>query len=258
MTVLTFPSSQDPDPECWTTAHRGYWNNVANRYDDLYTTSWSRRENQLVSQRLAAAQLPDDPVILDLGCGTGLGATLVRQVRPDASYVGVDLSPAMLDIAQRRDPDGTYITETFDEGLAFLDTASVDCVLALFSTMSFSLDSTRMLESIRRVLKPSGWGYVSALGSASISSLRRPIPSRYRTRGDEDLEGVTAHRFKAADLRAKALALGLSEVQVSGMNAFSGVAEVSPLWWPGRVLSYVKPDLSHLLELTFRKPHEGA
>lgn len=99
---------------------------------------------------------------------------------------------------------------------------------------------------------------MSALGTASISARRLPTPSLYRTRGDTQLDGVPAHRFGVSELRDSAVEAGLDDVHVSGMNAFSGVAELTPLWWPGRMLARVKPDLSHLLELTFRKPaHPG-
>ncbi|HSE26802.1 MAG TPA: methyltransferase domain-containing protein [Gemmatimonadales bacterium] len=43
--------------------------------------------------------------ILDIACGTGIVARLARaQVGPDARVVGVDLNPAMLEVARRTDP----------------------------------------------------------------------------------------------------------------------------------------------------------
>ena len=38
--------------------------------------------------------------VLDLGCGPGVTAITLAGVRPDASYVGVDLAPRMVDIAK--------------------------------------------------------------------------------------------------------------------------------------------------------------
>lgn len=148
-TTLTIRSSKAPDPEHWTSTHQTYWDTVAHRYDGFYTSCWSRRENKLVTQRLARADLPEEPVVLDLGCGTGLGASLVRRVRPNASYIGVDVSPTMLDLARRRHPTGAYVAGTFDSDITFIDSDSIDCVLALFSTLSFSVNSAQLLRSVR-------------------------------------------------------------------------------------------------------------
>jgi SAM-dependent methyltransferase len=64
------------------------------------------REQQLdllvaiVRAHCAAANLP--PHILDLGCGPGIVATRILDAIPGSTFVGVDASPPMLDMARAR------------------------------------------------------------------------------------------------------------------------------------------------------------
>jgi SAM-dependent methyltransferase len=49
------------------------------------------------------ARLPSDPrLILDLGCNTGMVSARAAAARPRATVVGIDRSPAMIDVARRR------------------------------------------------------------------------------------------------------------------------------------------------------------
>jgi ubiquinone/menaquinone biosynthesis C-methylase UbiE len=41
------------------------------------------------------------PRVVDLGCGPGLTAIALAEVRPDARIIGVDLAPRMIDVAQK-------------------------------------------------------------------------------------------------------------------------------------------------------------
>jgi len=254
---MTSRQARSSTPAEWAAAHQTYWDSIAERYDRFYDSSWSRRENRRVTSQLRKLPLSQRPVVLDLGCGTGLGATIIRDVRPEATYVGVDLSSAMLDQARLQHPGAAFLAGDFDEGFTHVGDESTDLVLALFSTLSFSENPTELLNSVQRVLKPGGIAYLSALGSSSVSS-RRNHASTYATRGDRRRGVIPVNRFTAAQLYASARAAGFSEARVSGINAFSGVAESSILWWPGLLLARIRPDLSHLLELTVSKAEHGA
>ena len=52
-----------------------------------------------------------DGLVVDLGCGSGIWA---RELA-DAGYkvLGIDISPAMIKIAQQRVPDGEFRVESF-------------------------------------------------------------------------------------------------------------------------------------------------
>lgn len=97
--------------------------------------------------------------VLDIGCGTGSLAVLVKTLFPGVEVVAVDPDPKALEIARRK-VDGSGLPVRFDRGFAdalgYPD-ASFDRVL---SSMMFHHvpddQKPMMLQEIRRVLKPGG------------------------------------------------------------------------------------------------------
>lgn len=51
--------------------------------------------------------------VLEIGCGTGLYATILTQMYPGITYLGVDSNPEALAIARRRNPKLTFIESDF-------------------------------------------------------------------------------------------------------------------------------------------------
>ena len=76
---------------------RGHFDQVASEYD-----GWKRRAWYYYGwlARIVVGEVPAGARVLDVGCGTG---ALLDAVRP-AYGVGVDLSPAMVNLARRRFP----------------------------------------------------------------------------------------------------------------------------------------------------------
>jgi len=62
------------------------------------------RSGLLVRLALAALQSRCDPVVVDLGCGTGALGAVVAHRRPDAEVHAADLDPAAVDCARRNLP----------------------------------------------------------------------------------------------------------------------------------------------------------
>jgi SAM-dependent methyltransferase len=85
-------------------AQREFFERLAGRYDSRFCRSrWPR--NQWLKARLVTKALGDavqDGPLLEIGCGTGQIAGELLARNPRLRYVGVDLSPAMLDVARRR------------------------------------------------------------------------------------------------------------------------------------------------------------
>jgi SAM-dependent methyltransferase len=83
--------------------------------------------------------------IVDLGCGSGVWA---REL-VDAGYevVGVDLSPAMIEIARQRVPEATFQVRSF------VQFPIPDCVAvtALGEVFNYLFDASNSLRSLRRV-----------------------------------------------------------------------------------------------------------
>lgn len=109
--------------------------------------------------------------VLDVACGTGLNA---RYLPPDAEYVGVDLSPEMLDRAgDRLDAMGREATlsEMDAENLAFPDD-SFDAVVSSLSTCTFP-DPLAALAEMNRVCKPDGRVLLVEHGRSSVGPVAR-------------------------------------------------------------------------------------
>ncbi|KAH8173636.1 methyltransferase involved in williams-Beuren syndrome domain-containing protein [Sarocladium implicatum] len=98
-------------------------------YDDIearkYTTS-SRIQNIQASMTLRALELLDlksPSLILDVGCGSGLSGEILSSVEPEDggphTWVGMDVSPSMLDIALQRDVEGDLMLADIGQGVPF-------------------------------------------------------------------------------------------------------------------------------------------
>lgn len=98
-------------------------------YDDTearkYTTS-SRIQNIQASMTRRALELLDlksPSLILDIGCGSGLSGEILSAVDPEEggphTWIGMDVSPSMLDIALQRDVEGDLMLADIGQGVPF-------------------------------------------------------------------------------------------------------------------------------------------
>ncbi|CAG0919501.1 unnamed protein product [Notodromas monacha] len=74
---------------------------------------------QMSERALELLGLPDDKLCLvaDLGCGSGLSGEVIEE--QGHMWIGVDISPAMLNIAREREVEGDLILGDLGEGLCF-------------------------------------------------------------------------------------------------------------------------------------------
>lgn len=92
--------------------------------------------------------------VLDVACGTGIVARhAVEIVGPTGSVTGLDLNPAMLDVAARIGPGVTW--RQGDAAALPFDDASFD-VVTCQSAMMFFPDATGALREMGRVTRPDG------------------------------------------------------------------------------------------------------
>ena len=97
--------------------------------------------------------------VLDIGCGTGSMAIIIKRMHPEAKVVGIDPDPDALALSKRKAKRAGLSIE-FDRGFAdhmpYAD-ASFDRVFSSFMFHHLAADEkTATLGEIRRVLKPGG------------------------------------------------------------------------------------------------------
>lgn len=152
-------------PEITAGSHRAYLP-AAGRdfflpiYDLITRLMGADRARAAVLDRV---ELKSGQRVLDIGCGTGSLAVLVKQRYPQVEIVGLDPDPKALARAQRK-AQQAQVSLKFDRGfadaLAYPEN-SFDWVFSAF--MFHHLPSDRKepaLREIRRVLKPHGSLYL--------------------------------------------------------------------------------------------------
>ncbi len=155
--------------------------------------------------RLALDLKPGDRV-LDLACGTGLNFPHLRElVEENGQVVGVDLTPAMLDIARRmiekHDWNNVEAREADAANLPFPD-GSFDKVIVSFA-LNIIPEYTRAIEEVRRVLVPGG-RFVALEFRAGIRSLPawlQPLPHICALDMSHDTLKEIQHVFENVEVR---------------------------------------------------------
>ena len=97
--------------------------------------------------------------VLDVGCGTGTLAMMIKRLHPDVEVVGLDPDSKAL-VHARRKAARAALSIRFDQGFADelpYPEASFDRALSSFMFHHLPPDEKgRMLRAVRRVLKPGG------------------------------------------------------------------------------------------------------
>jgi ubiquinone/menaquinone biosynthesis C-methylase UbiE len=135
-------------------AVRDTYSKWAPHYDATHASGMPKRHEA----RLALGIRPGERV-LDLACGTGLNLVHLRELVGDTGQVvGVDLTPAMLDVARERIATNGWsnveVSEADAAALPFPD-GSFDRAICTYA-MNVIPDYVRAIEEVERVLKPGG------------------------------------------------------------------------------------------------------
>jgi ubiquinone/menaquinone biosynthesis C-methylase UbiE len=119
--------------------------------------------------------------VLEVGCGAGYGAVLIGRLRP-RSYVGVDLMPEQIELAQARGLPGAEFLVMDAAEMGRIDDASKDCVV-IFGILHHIPKWREVLRECHRVLRPGGRGScwkspAAGRSSSGTSSSTGAIPPR--------------------------------------------------------------------------------
>ncbi len=151
---------------------------VADTYDAMVALNPGyRRHLQLAAESLLSHVTNPKPVLLDLGCGSGLstsallGAARRRGLEP--TIIGVDASDGMLGQARRRDwPESVSFRYGRAEELHELDLPAADGVLACYLLRNVT-DVDATLRAIRAQLRTRGTFVAEDYSVADSDSSRR-------------------------------------------------------------------------------------
>ncbi len=131
------------------------------RFSKYYDSSLSLIPNlsNFYRQTFETINIEKDKNILDLGCGTGTVAIIVSELYPNAKIIGIDASPQMIAIAEKK----IYMSES-----------NIDFIIALAEKLPFNdhkfdliysfevfhhlpdIVKNQALNEIFRLLKPNG------------------------------------------------------------------------------------------------------
>ena len=150
-------------------------------YDRFATLQDLQRfyEDAVTDELLARAALERARAVVDFGCGTGRLAErlLAEHLGPDATYVGFDVSGAMVERTRARvAPWGTRARAELTDGRPRvpLDDASADRFICTFVLdLLDEADIRALLDEAHRVLVPGGLLCVASLSSGDDVASRR-------------------------------------------------------------------------------------
>jgi len=221
----------------WAARQEEYWDSIAPGYDQKYSDIWSQYENALVQRRIAGL-LPRSitkPMVLEFGCGTGLGYNLLlsEQMNFGFEYIGIDVSPAMLQKFSSRVPEDLNLINTSLELVPPDRFTNIDLVMGIFTSGSYvNMELRALLSLLRGWLKPhTGVMYISFLNRTSLTHIARwGLKSciDYASRGTHSAT-VPARRYSKPELLRACKALGLAGA-VHSLGPLAGLLQTPSLW----------------------------
>ena len=156
----------------------------------LLASGVGRAALEAIVARAAALDIPDNPAVVDLGCGGGelLGALSAR--RPIAG-IGIDLSTPAIDAAAKRYPHLTWVIANADRRLPVVDRSAA---------LVLSLNGRRHPEEAARVLRANGHLIVALPAADDLIELREVVQGAgvERVRSDAVID-AHAEQFTLVD-----------------------------------------------------------
>ena len=141
----------EPSPEGWSGDLEAlHGDSTTDHFIDLWT-------REAVLAALRAADLPACPMILDLGCSSGLMTAEMVRLWPDASVIGLDAESNGLAAAHAVMPEVPFVHASGTD-LPLAD-ACLHAVVSL-NVLEHIPDDVRVLEEVQRVLRPGGTALV--------------------------------------------------------------------------------------------------
>lgn len=125
-------------------------------YDPLL---WFMRERRFKTELVVQAQISNGSRVLDVGCGTGTLAIMIKKLHSQADVIGIDADSKILGIARAKAAKAG-VKLTFDRGMAdqlpYADSSFHRVLSSLFLHHLKTENKRRTLREAFRVLRPGG------------------------------------------------------------------------------------------------------
>jgi len=128
------------------------------------------REDEVKQQLVDQARIQPGMTVVDLGCGTGTLALMVKRSHPTARVIGIDVDPKILDIARGKLADAKVEVELRQGRIeeVGLQPGSLDRVLSTLVLHHLTADEKLgALRAARAALRPGGELHVADFGPPS-------------------------------------------------------------------------------------------
>lgn len=135
------------------------------------------RERVFKAALVEQARIKANHRVLDLACGTGTLAILIKNAQPQATVIGIDGDSKILEIARAKAKD-SGVQIGFDEGMSFdlpYENESFDRVVSsLFFHHLTRENKLKTLREVKRVLKSNGEIHIADWGLPANSLMKFP------------------------------------------------------------------------------------
>ena len=153
--------------------------------------------------------LPSQPSVMEVGCGTGKNIERLEYCLPDANILGLDLSDDMLSIARNKVGHSQQVNfKKINYGRQTHDEGPFDLILLSYSLTMIGDDMEEVLKQLSRDLKPKGYVAVVDFHTSPFGWFRRWMAMNHVDLSG-DLLPLLKKYFRPTDITINNAYLGL-------------------------------------------------
>lgn len=166
---------------------------------------WGAKEAVFKPKLISQARIQGNFKVLDLGCGTGALALLVKRNQPLAEVTAIDIDPNVLSIAKKK-ASKLSLQINFDVGTAFNlpypDSFFDRVVSSLVFHHLTRQNKLRTLKEIRRILKVNGEVHIGDFGKPQNILMRlSSILTRRLEETEDNVKGLLPQLLQIAGFK---------------------------------------------------------
>ena len=134
------------------------YSHVSSRYEDIVSATKYLGPEYLQKKLVNSKLRPKE--IVDLGCATGLLGEILIKKYPDTRLVGYDISPAMIELAEKKNIYDQLIVQDLNFSLSAIQLETVDLMVG-FGFSEFLEQPIKLLQNLSELLSLEGRVFLS-------------------------------------------------------------------------------------------------